>query len=141
MRASELLTQRLEDNSSVTVGPTGSPADVIIEDGNGPDRLWRVTKFLRFVEDRIGKAIRENEGLLVRFGEEFDFSRDQTFIEVRGDGLGTYLTIDTGNVVGWVRARCEQYDFRLRVTARFGDRFLRHMIASAVRVRFRPFLG
>src|ERR1700722_3250490 len=131
MRASELLTQRLEDNSSVTVGPAGSPVDVTIEDGNGPDKLWRVTRFLRLVEDRVGKAIQEGEGLLVRFGEEFDFSRDQTLLKVRGDDLGTYLTIDTGNVVGWVRARCDHYDFRLRVTARFGDGFLRHMIASA----------
>src|ERR1700722_11609230 len=52
MRASELLTQRLEDNSSVTVGPAGSPVDVTIEDGNGPDKLWRVTRFLRLFGGR-----------------------------------------------------------------------------------------
>jgi 5-methylcytosine-specific restriction enzyme subunit McrC len=135
--ATELLTKRLKDNTLLETGASNPQAHEKLVDSS--KRLGAATKFLKFVEERVGSALREEsrafrEGeslLLVQFGDEFGFSRDQSFLHLEGEGLSTYLTINTGNIVGQVRARIDEYDFQLRVTGRFGDKFLVHMIASA----------
>jgi 5-methylcytosine-specific restriction endonuclease McrBC regulatory subunit McrC len=76
---------------------------------------------------RVKKALQECDRLVVRFGDEFELTQDQIFIELDQGSLDEALTIRTGNIIGRIHARDGK---SVEVTSRFGDRFLRHMIAS-----------
>jgi 5-methylcytosine-specific restriction enzyme subunit McrC len=133
MRISKFLCKNLQDNSGERRTWVGRrpPATVILEDGNGSDNLLRATRFIRLVEERVATALDEGGGLICQFGEDFDFSRDQTFIHVTGEGFHESVSIVTGNIIGTVLGQVDAYFLRLCVTSRFGDLFLHHMIASS----------
>ncbi|MGH7986551.1 MAG: 5-methylcytosine restriction system specificity protein McrC [Candidatus Binataceae bacterium] len=134
MRVTEFLKKCLKDNGSVAAGlAPHRDANCIVpplENGNGTDNLRRATNFLRDVEEKVKNSL-SDDSLIVSFGDEFEFSRDQTFINLHGDSLENRLTIETGNIIGQVCGRCEGCAYELRVGSRFGDQFLMHMIASA----------
>jgi 5-methylcytosine-specific restriction enzyme subunit McrC len=129
LRVDTFLTKQLTDNGSIVVGQNATEPNSIPLTGSNKS-LRDATDFLKLVENKISRALRDDENLVVQFGEEFGASRDQVLIEVRGESLTDTLTIDTGNIIGRVRVR--RYPLlELRVSSRFGDAFLQHMVASA----------
>ena len=117
MLVSDFLDEQLCDNGVVRVG-RGSECTIPLNDI--ADHLDRATRFVRMVEERVNHAIADGEDIILRFGEEFEFSRDQIFLRATGEGFGQSLCIETGNVIGTIRARMDGNTFRLRVTSRFG---------------------
>jgi hypothetical protein len=139
------LQDHLEDNQQYLAG---------LATGDGPARREgrrvalvgskhesrRATDFLRRVETRVTKALETGDPLLVRFGEEFDFATDQTFVRLERGTFDDALTLQTGNIIGQIRERGP--DGRaVRVTSRFGHAFLLHMIASSEGFLELPELG
>jgi 5-methylcytosine-specific restriction enzyme subunit McrC len=128
MRVSKLLYENLVDNCEATAG-VEPQCYVPLERGTGVDNLERATRFVRMAEEWVKSALKGDKLVMPQFGEEFEFSPDRTFLNVRGQGFDKSLCIETGNIVDTIRGHVPPFSFRLRITARFGDNFLRHMIA------------
>lgn len=128
MKVSDFLAEQLYDNNSgLRVGP-GS--DNRLDDN--ACLLDRATRFIRLVEERVDEAIKGSDtSLMLRFGEEFEFSRDQEFLRISGEGFRQGLCIRTGNIIGTVRGRIDGETHLLRVTSRFGPNLLHRMIAES----------
>jgi 5-methylcytosine-specific restriction enzyme subunit McrC len=133
MRVAEFLRDHLRDNRRYLAGLHVGERTT---QEQGPETRLQLTDtimtarkstdFLRRVEVRVDRALQEGDDLIVRFGEEFELARDQTFIHLDQGSLDEALAITTGNIIGHIRGR----DRSVQVTSRFGRLFLLHMIAS-----------
>jgi 5-methylcytosine-specific restriction enzyme subunit McrC len=133
---SKFLWEELVDNSEVTAGTQlakqSQGGHVVLDKGGMGNCPNRATIFVRHVEERIIQALKNPEFVMPQFGDEFEFSSSQTFLNVTGVGFDQPpggLCLTTGNIVGTVRGKVDGYPFTLRISSRFGDIFLRHMIA------------
>jgi McrBC 5-methylcytosine restriction system component len=128
MLVAGLLENELRDNHAILVGQR-SECTILLNDSI--THLDRATRFVRKVEERVNQAIKNGKDLILRFGEEFEFSRDQKFLRTSGEGFGQSFSIETGNIIGTVRDRVDGNTFRFCITSRFGAHFLHRMIASS----------
>ncbi len=131
---SELLTS-LEDNSIYSVGKNISnnndKYNQSICCGNGANNLSRATQFVRKVVEQIENSLANGDKYIVKWGQEFDLSKDQIFLKVHGDCFSTFVKLETGNLVGELKGKIDGYDFSVKVSSRFGVSFLFHMITSS----------
>jgi 5-methylcytosine-specific restriction enzyme subunit McrC len=134
---SDFLSTKLLDNTEISAVAQGTTQSqdgrIILHAGKkNSNCLKRATSFVRQVEERVTQALKSPEFVMPQFGDEFEFSRSQTFLNVTGVGFDQPpggLCLTTGNIVGTVRGKVDGYPFTLRISSRFGDIFLRHMIA------------
>ncbi|MCY4338636.1 MAG: restriction endonuclease [Gammaproteobacteria bacterium] len=85
------------------------------------NRVFRdVEKELKKAKDNIGEA-------LVRFNDEdYEHNTDDAFISITGTDARNF-TLHTGNLIGLVK----QGGYSLKISSRFGDEFLKFIIADA----------
>jgi 5-methylcytosine-specific restriction enzyme subunit McrC len=67
-----------------------------------------------------------SELIFLTFDKEYEHNTDDPFIHVQGNYEGGF-TLKTGNLIGSIRG----YDCQLTVSSRFGDDFLKYIIADA----------
>lgn len=126
------------DNTVHTVLGTelqvGHRPPISIHSGNGCRRQDRAWGFLRASEARLQHALSsETESGLVLFHEDAQYEHNTTdalFSFVRTCSPESF-TFATGNLVGVLAGSHEGYQFKLRVSSRFGDEFLKFIIADA----------
>jgi 5-methylcytosine-specific restriction enzyme subunit McrC len=91
-----------------------------LEQGKGPWSVWPLMQRASFLKTDDAKLV------LKRADPEYEHNTDDAFIDLRGfDPLN--FTLRTGNLIGCVKSG----DYTLRVSSRFGDEFLKYIIADA----------
>lgn len=111
-----------QTHEGVFRGATHAP-DVEIRQGRGGNNPWSVWPVMQ----RAARLNTEASELVFRVPDaNYEHNTDDAFIRLDGvDPLDVTLT--TGNLIGCVK--CEGYT--LRVSSRFGDEFLKYIIADA----------
>lgn len=92
---------------------------------NNESALWR---FLNWASRDVEKMLNNNiADALIRFNDEdYEHNTDGGFIDVTGTDARNF-TLNTGNLVGFVK----RGGYSLKISSRFGDAFLRYVIADA----------
>ena len=92
---------------------------------NNEEAIWC---FLNFVSRDIKKTLSNNSaGILVLFNDEdYEHNTDDGFINLTGTDARNFI-LNTGNLIGFVK----RDDYALKISSRFGDSFLRYIIADA----------
>ncbi len=89
------------------------------------DRIW---DFLNYISHDIDEILKNNDSSsLVLFNDkEYENNVDGGFFNVTGSNARNF-SLNTGNLIGFVK----RDDYTLKISSRFGDSFLRYIIADA----------
>ena len=105
-----------------------------IYEGNGESKTWRAREFLFSTASEVRERL-ATEGKLVIWPtpEEADYEHNtrDDFLRVEAGRDGSDFSFSTGNLIGCVTGKGGNYDYTLRVSSRFGDEFLKTIIADA----------
>lgn len=90
------------------------------------DKIWNfITSVSRDIEVVLKDKDKRLDALVLFNNEAYEHNTDDGFISV--SGTATNFTLDTGNLIGFVK----RGDYALKISSRFGDRFLQYIIADA----------
>lgn len=104
-----------------------------IFDGHNEKSLSRAWRFLLEVRSSINEALlsrHSNLVLLLHKDGDYEHNTDDNFISIDGTSQNDF-TLETGNLIGCVTGRIDRCKFLLRISSRFGDEFLKYIIADA----------
>lgn len=89
------------------------------------DEIWR---FLNSISRDVEKTLNDepSTALILFNDEEYEHNTDDSFIRVSGTDTRNF-TLNTGNLIGFVK----RGDYSLKISSRFGDAFLKYIIADA----------
>ena len=92
---------------------------------NNEKDIWN---FLNSVSSDIEKTLSNNsaDALVLFNDEDYEHNVDDGFVSVTGTDTRNF-TLNTGNLIGFVK----RGDYDLKIGSRFGDPFLRYIIADA----------
>ncbi|QGK73190.1 restriction endonuclease [Flavobacterium sp. SLB02] len=92
---------------------------------NDESALW---KFLNNTNRKINEALQNNENTaLVLFNsKDYEHNTNDKFIDIAGINCMDF-TLKTGNLIGYIK----NGDYALKISSRFGDNFLKQIIADA----------
>jgi len=92
---------------------------------NDENGLWH---FLNTTNRKINESLQNNENTSVVLfnSKDYEHNTDDKFIDVSGIGCRDF-TLRTGNLIGYIK----DGDYALKISSRFGDNFLRQIIADA----------
>jgi 5-methylcytosine-specific restriction endonuclease McrBC regulatory subunit McrC len=91
------------------------------------DKIWNfINSVSRDIEEVLHDKDKRSDALVLFNNEEYEHNTDDGFISVSGTNA-TNFTLDTGNLIGFVK----RGDYALKISSRFGDRFLQYIIADA----------
>jgi hypothetical protein len=103
-------------------------------DGRGERSTWRARQFLFSTAAGVRARLAEEGKLLIwptpEEGEYEHNTRDE-FLRVEAGPGAHGFSFTTGNLIGCVTGAVDDYPFTLRVSSRFGDEFLKAIIAEA----------
>jgi 5-methylcytosine-specific restriction enzyme subunit McrC len=88
------------------------------EGRNHPNKVWPLLCKAELID--------VSDSLVVARGEDYEDNTEGQLIELRGRGWEDF-TLTTGNLIGCVR----DGDYSLKISSRFGDEFLKFIIADA----------
>ncbi len=90
------------------------------------DKIWNfINSVSRDIEVVLKDKDKRSDALVLFNNEEYEHNTDDGFISV--SGTATNFTLDTGNLIGFIK----RGDYALKISSRFGDRFLQYIIADA----------
>ena len=92
---------------------------------NDQEKLWA---FLNLTNRKINEALQNKEGssLVLFNSKDYEHNTADKFIDVAGTDCNNF-TLKTGNLIGYIK----DGDYSLKISSRFGDNFLRQIIADA----------
>jgi len=90
---------------------------------NNESAIW---EFLDWVSQDVERALKDTDARVLFNDRDYEHNTDDAFIRVTGTGAGNF-TLTTGNLVGFVK----RGDYSLKISSRFGDAFLKYIIADA----------
>jgi 5-methylcytosine-specific restriction enzyme subunit McrC len=92
---------------------------------NDESALW---KFLNTTNRKINEALQNNENTaLVLFNsKDYEHNTEDKFVDITGINCMNF-TLKTGNLIGYIK----KGDYALKISSRFGDNFLKQIIADA----------
>lgn len=92
---------------------------------NNEEALWR---FLTEISKEIATCLRlrPSDSVVLFNAGEYEHNTDDEFIKLHGTNVCNFR-ITTGNLIGCVK----RGDYSLKISSRFGDAFLRYIIADA----------
>ena len=85
----------------------------------------RVFTFLRNIEKNLNQQVK-NSNLILFNEKEYENNTDQRFITLRGNRWDNF-GLETGNIIGHLSYK----DHHINIGSRFGDEFLKYIIADA----------
>jgi hypothetical protein len=112
----------------------GSHRDEIgVHDGNGGSSQHRAWCFLSGIASKMERLLQPGEGssLVVFEGREYEHNTEESLLRMCGGADFNDFSFATGNLIGCVTGSYNGYPFSLRVSSRFGDEFLKFIIADA----------
>ena len=90
------------------------------------DEIWNfINSVSRDIEEILKDKDKRSDALVLFNNAEYEHNTDDGFISVSGPANN--FTLDTGNLIGFVK----RGDYALKISSRFGDRFLQYIIADA----------
>lgn len=90
------------------------------------DEIWSsINTVSRNIEEILKDQDKRSNALILFNNEEYEHNTDDGFIDV--SGTATNFTLSTGNLIGFVK----RGDYTLKISSRFGNRFLQYIIADA----------
>lgn len=124
-------TSHVVQDCSFSAGHLGVPVEVW--DGNGAASQWRAWQFLAKINTELNKRLksREHAELVVFPGQDYEHNTTDDLIRMPAGGDCKNFSFSTGNLIGCVSGRFDGYRFTLHVSSRFGDEFLKYIIADA----------
>ena len=92
---------------------------------NNDQAIWR---FINEIPTNVNEAlVKRGANALVLFNDsEYEHNTDDTLLRVSGVNVANF-TLTTGNLIGFIK----QGKYSLKISSRFGDNFLRFIIADA----------
>lgn len=92
---------------------------------NNEEEIWR---FLNTCNSEINSLLAEknNEAVVLFNEQEYEHNTTDNFIELSGIDSRNF-TLNTGNIIGFAK----KGEYALKISSRFGDEFLKHIIADA----------
>lgn len=92
---------------------------------NNEDGIWH---FLNETNREVqGLFLNDKSKPLVLFNNrDYEHNSDDNFIDVNGVNCMNF-TLKTGNIIGYLK----KGDFAIKISSRFGDKFLKHIISEA----------
>jgi 5-methylcytosine-specific restriction enzyme subunit McrC len=92
---------------------------------NDENEIW---KFLNITSRKINEALQNNENTaLVLFNsKDYEHNTEDKFVDITGVNCMNF-TLKTGNLIGYIK----KGDYALKISSRFGDNFLKQIIADA----------
>ncbi len=92
---------------------------------NDNEKIWH---FLEYVNNEINRLIQDStsKNLILFNNKEYEHNTNDNLIDLKGSSIH-HFTLNTTNVIGYVK----RGDYSLKVSSRFGDNFLKAIIASA----------
>jgi 5-methylcytosine-specific restriction enzyme subunit McrC len=104
-----------------------------IYNGNGGSSQYRAWGFLSTISSEIARLLQSDDGasFVVFNGRDYEHNTDDTLLRMGGGMDFNDFTFTTGNLIGCVNGSYDGYPFTLRVSSRFGDEFLKFIIAEA----------
>ena len=89
------------------------------------DEIWSsINTVSRNIEEILKDKDKRSDALVLFNNAEYEHNTDDGFISVSGPA--TNFTLDTGNLIGFVK----RGDYALKISSRFGDHFLQYIIAD-----------
>lgn len=108
------------------------PVQLLFREGSQHRRVWNneyeIWNFLYSVSRDIEKELKkENSEALVLFNDkDYEHNTEGGFITISGTNAKNFV-LNTGNIIGFVK----HGDYALKISSRFGDAFLKYIIADA----------
>ena len=92
---------------------------------NDDQKVWQ---FINSVSTDVNDALmtRGPDALVLFNDSEYEHNTDDTLLRVSGVNVANF-TLTTGNLIGFIK----QGKYSLKISSRFGDNFLRFIIADA----------
>lgn len=106
-----------------------------IYDGKRAWSTYRTWRFLHETTARINQLLRSANRsdvvMLAGKDAEYEHNTSDDFLTLHPSPDHTAFSFSTGNLIGCVKGKFDGYDYTLRVSSRFGDEFLKYIIADA----------
>ena len=92
---------------------------------NNEDEIW---KFLNKVAKEVNSQLNQNaaDAIILFKDHEYEHNTEDKFINITGIDARNF-ELQTGNLIGFVK----KGDYSLKISSRFGDNFLKYIIADA----------
>lgn len=106
-----------------------------IIDGSREKSAYRAWRFLLKTSSTLNERLRsaEKSAIVMLTGRdgEYEHNTRDDFIRMDAGRDHTDFAFSTGNLIGCATGEAEGYKYTLRVSSRFGDEFLKYIIADA----------
>jgi len=106
-----------------------------IYNGNGAWSTHRAWRYLHQTTVEINQLLRSGKrsDVVMLAGKDADYEHNTSddFLTVHPSRDHTDFSLSTGNLIGCVKSKFDGYDYTLRISSRFGDEFLKYIIADA----------
>lgn len=106
-----------------------------IYNGNGVWSTYRALRFLHETSVNINQLLRsvKRSDVVMLAGQDTDYEHNTSddFLTLHPSRDQTAFSFSTGNLIGCVKGKFDGYDYTLRVSSRFGNDFLKYIIADA----------
>ena len=90
------------------------------------NRIWEfINSVSRDIANTLEAEDKRADALVLFNDEEYEHNADEGFISISGTDENNF-TLRTGNLIGFVKRK----DYALKISSRFGDQFLRYIIAD-----------
>jgi 5-methylcytosine-specific restriction enzyme subunit McrC len=114
---------------------TGYRPELSIYNGNGAGSTCRAWRFLQQTATEINQQLRSGNWsdvvMLAGRDADYEHNTEDDFLTLHSSRDHTEFQFSTGNLIGCVKGKFDGYDYTLRVSSRFGDEFLKYIIADA----------
>jgi len=92
---------------------------------NDSPQIWH---FLNTTNHKVNKILssKKNDALVLFNNKEYEHNTDDNFIDLTGSDCFNF-TLKTGNLIGYVKEGA----YALKISSRYGDKFLKHIISDA----------
>jgi 5-methylcytosine-specific restriction enzyme subunit McrC len=106
-----------------------------IHDGIREKNAYRAWRFLLKASSTLNERLRsvEKSTVVMLAGKdgEYEHNTQDDFLRMDSGSDHTDFAFSTGNLIGCATGEAEGYKYSLRVSSRFGDEFLKYIIADA----------
>lgn len=101
--------------------------------GNGANNLDYAWSFLEQTSETLARLIRspDRSRLVIVAGGEYEHGTQDDLLTMSGGYNAGNFSFNTGNLIGCVTGKVRGHRFSLHVSSRYGDEFLKYIIADA----------
>ncbi|HZR20690.1 MAG TPA: restriction endonuclease [Verrucomicrobiae bacterium] len=130
-----LVDNTLHEVHGGILTPSGGREAVTIQEGNCEKKTHRAWRFLLKTSAALNESLRPGGEsrvvLLTGKDSEYEHNTRDEFICIQEPGNPECFSFSTGNLIGSITDEVDGYGFTLQISSRFGNEFLKYIIADA----------